>query len=85
MENIINRVALEHDLPVSTIRTEMEKAIHEGFMNPEGRMKEVFGGREPTPEELIAFLAAALDVLEPDDAALEDAELDDPEDPSNEP
>ena len=85
MENIINRVALEHDLPVSTIRTEMEKAIHEGFMNPEGRMKEVFGDREPTPEELIAFLAAALDVLEPDDAALEDAELDDPEDPSNEP
>ena len=85
MENIINRVALEHDLPVSTIRTEMEKAIHEGFMNPEGRMKEVFGDREPTPEELIAFLAAALDDVEPDDAALEDAELDDPEDPSNEP
>lgn len=85
MENIINRVALDHDLPVSTIRTEMEKAIHEGFMNPEGRMKEVFGGREPTPEDLIAFLAAALDVLEPDDAALEDADLDDPEDPANEP
>ena len=85
MENIINRVALEHDLPVSTIRTEMEKAIHEGFMNPEGRMKEVFGDREPTPEELIAFLAAALDDVEPDDAALEDAELDDPEDPANEP
>ena len=85
MENIINRVALEHDLPVSTIRTEMEKAIHEGFMNPEGRMKEVFGDREPTPEELIAFLAAALDVVELDDAALEDADLNDPEDPANEP
>ena len=85
MENIINRVALDHDLPVSTIRTEMEKAIHEGFMNPEGGMKEVFGGREPTLEELIAFLAAALDVVESDDAALEDADLDDPEDPANEP
>ena len=72
MENIINRVALEHDLPVSTIRTEMEKAIHEGFMNPEGLMKEVFGGCEPTPEEL-------------EDAALEDTKLDDPEDPANEP
>lgn len=85
MENIINRVALEHDLPVSTIRTEMEKVIHEGFKNPEGRMKEVFGDREPTPEELIAFLAAALDVVELDDAALEDADLNDPEDPANEP
>lgn len=85
MENIINRVALEHDLPVSTIRTEMEKAIHEGFKNPEGRMKEVFGDREPTPEELIAFLAAALDVVELDDAALEDADLNDPEDPANGP
>ena len=85
MENIINRVALDHDLPVSTIRTEMEKAIHEGFMNPVGRMKEVFGGCEPTPEELIAFLAAALDDVDSDDAALEDADLDDPEDPANEP
>ena len=85
MENIINRVALDHDLPVSTIRTEMEKAIHEGFMNPDGHMREVFGDREPTPEELIAFLAAALDDVELDDAALEDAELDYPEDPTNEP
>ena len=85
MENIINRVALEHDLPVSTIRTEMEKAIHEGFRNPDGHMREVFGDREPTSEELIAFLAAALDVVELDDAALEDADLNDPEDPANEP
>ena len=85
MENIINRVALEHDLPVSKIRAEMQSAIHEGFMNPEGRMKEVFGGCEPTPEELIAFLAAALDDVESDDAALEDADLDDPEVPANEP
>jgi hypothetical protein len=85
MENIINRVALDHDLPVSAIRTEMEKAIHEGFMNPEGHMKEIFGEREPTPEELIAFLAAALDVVESDDAALEDAKLGDPEDPDYKP
>ena len=61
MEHIINRVALEHDVPVSTVRAEMEKAIHEGFQNPEGCMKEIFGGREPTPEELIQFLATALD------------------------
>lgn len=85
MENIINRVALEHDLPVSKIRAEMQSAIHEGFMNPEGRMKEVFGDREPTPEELIAFLAAALDDMESDDAALEDAKLGDPENPDYEP
>ena len=85
MENIINRVALDHDLPVSTIRTEMEKAIHEGFMNPDGHMREVFGDREPTSEELIAFLAAALDDVDSEDAALEDTKLDDPEDPANEP
>jgi len=64
MEHIINRVALEHDLPVSVIRTEMEKAIHEGFMNPEGHMKEVFGDREPTVEEMIAYLAAKLEEVE---------------------
>ena len=67
MENIINRVALEHDLPVSTIRAEMQSAIHEGFMNPEGRMKEVFGDREPTVEEMIAFLAAKLEEVEFED------------------
>ena len=85
MEHILTRVALDHDLPVSTVRAEMQSAIHEGFMNPNGHMREVFGDREPTPEELIAFLAAALDDVESYDAALEDAELDDPEDPANEP
>jgi len=50
MEHILNRVALEHDLPISTVRSAMESAIHEGFENPNGRMKEVFGDREPTVE-----------------------------------
>ena len=85
MEHIINRVALEHDLPVSVICTEMEKAIHEAAVHPTELYASVFGDREPTPEELIAFLAAALDDVELDDAALEDAELDYPEDPTNEP
>lgn len=57
MEHIINRVALEHDLLVSTVRNAMESAIHEGFQNPNGHMKEVFGDREPTAEEMVAFLA----------------------------
>ena len=57
MEHIINRVALEHDLPVSTIRTEMEKAIHEAAENPTELYASIFGDREPTPEELIAVLA----------------------------
>ena len=57
MEHILNRVALEHDLPVSSVRAAMESAIHEGFQNPNGRMKEVFGDREPTVEEMIAYLA----------------------------
>ena len=67
MEHIINRVALEHDLPVSTVRAAMEEAIHEGFLNPEGRMKEIFGDREPTVEEMIAYLATALEAVEFED------------------
>jgi len=57
MEHIINRVALEHDLPVSVIRTEMEKAIHETAVHPTELYASIFGDREPTPEELIAVLA----------------------------
>ena len=67
MEHIINRVALEHDLPVSTVRKAMEEAIHEGFMNPNGHMREVFGDREPTVEEMIAYLAAKLEEVEFED------------------
>ena len=57
MEHILNRVALEHDLPVSTVRALIQSAIHEGYMIPNEQMKEVFGDREPTVEEMIAFLA----------------------------
>ena len=57
MEHIINRVALEHDLPVSVICTEMEKAIHEAAVHPTELYASVFGDREPTPEEMIAVLA----------------------------
>lgn len=67
MEHIINRVALEHDLPVSTVRAAMEEAIHEGFQNPEGRMREIFGDREPTPEELVAYPARMIDEVEFED------------------
>lgn len=67
MEHIINRVALEHDLPVSTVRKAMESAIHEGFQNPNGRMKEVFGEREPTVEELVAYLAQMIENVEFED------------------
>lgn len=67
MEHIINRVALEHDLPVSTVRKAMEEAIHEGFNNPNGHMREVFGDREPTVEEMIAYLAAKLEEVEFED------------------
>ena len=57
MEHILNRVALEHDLPVSTVRALIQSAIHEGYMIPNEQMKEVFGDREPTVEELVAYLA----------------------------
>ena len=60
MENIINRVALDHDLPVSTIRTEMEKAIHEAAVYPTELYASIFGDREPTPEELIAVLTTMI-------------------------
>ena len=64
MEHILNRVALEHDVPVSTVRSAMESAIHEGYMNPEGRMREVFGDQQPTVEELIAYLVQMIEELE---------------------
>ena len=67
MEHIINRVALEHDLPVSTVRKAMESASHEGFQNPNGRRKEVFGDREPTVEEMIAYLAQMIANVEFED------------------
>ena len=67
MKHIINRVALEHDLPVSTVRAAMEEAIHEGFLNPEGRMREIFGDREPTVEEMVAFLAQMIANVEFED------------------
>ena len=67
MEHIIRGVALEHDLPVSKVREEMVAAIHEGFNNPDGRMREVFGDREPSPEELIAVLAQMIEDVEFED------------------
>ena len=67
MEHIINRVALEHDLPVSTVRKAMDSAITVGFQTPNGHMKEVFGDREPTVEELIAYLAQMIANVEFED------------------
>ena len=67
MEHILNRVALEHDLPVSTVRSAMASAIHEGYQNPNGHMKEVFGDREPTVEELVAYLAQMIENVEFED------------------
>lgn len=67
MEHIINRVALEHDLPVSVIRSEMEAAIHKAANKTE-MFTTIFGDHEPTPEEFIAALAVMLD-------AADDAEM----------
>lgn len=67
MEHILTRVALDHDLPVSTVRAEMQSAIHEGFMNPNGHMRGVFGDREPTVEEMIAYLAQMIANVEFED------------------
>ena len=59
MEHILNRVALEHDLPVSSVRAAMESAIHEGFMNPNGHMREVFGDRELCSAKLYSVRATS--------------------------
>jgi len=64
MEHIINRVALEHDLPVSKIREEMVTAIHEAAVHPTELYASVFGDREPTPEEMIAVLAQMIADIE---------------------
>ena len=36
-------------------------------MNPNGRMRETFGDKEPTVEEMIAYLAAKLEEVEFED------------------
>lgn len=64
MEHIINRVALEHELPVSKIREEMVTAIHEAAVHPTELYASVFGDREPTPEEMIAVLAQMIADIE---------------------
>lgn len=61
MEHIIQRVALEHDLPVSKVREEMVAAIHEAAENPTELFMTVFGNREPTPEEMITTLAQMIE------------------------
>ena len=61
MEHIIQRVALEHDLPVSKVREEMVAEIHEAAENPTELFMTVFGNREPTPEEMITTLAQMIE------------------------
>ena len=61
MERIIQRIALDRDLPVDRVRRDMIEAIHAGFENPNGRLREIFGDTEPTPEELILALSLLLD------------------------
>ena len=68
MERILNRIALDHDLPVSVIRSEMEAAIHKAAANKTELFTTIFGDHEPTPEEFIAALAVMLD-------AADDAEM----------
>ena len=34
MEHVINRIALDNDLPVSKVREDMVAAIHEAAQNP---------------------------------------------------
>lgn len=64
MERTINRVALDHDLPVSVIRSEMEAAIYEAAANKTELFTTIFGDREPTPEEFISALAVMLDAAD---------------------
>ena len=64
MEHIINRVALEHDLPVSKVREEMVTAIHEAAVHPTELYASIFGDREPAPEEMIAVLAQMIAEIE---------------------
>lgn len=68
MEHIINRVALDNDLPVSKVREDMVAAIHEAAENPTELYKAVFGDREPTPEEMIAVLAQMIDEVDLEEA-----------------
>ena len=68
MEHIINRVALDNDLPVSKVREDIVTAIHEAAENPTELFRAVFGDRKPTPEEMIAVLAQMIDEVDLEEA-----------------
>lgn len=59
-EAAIKKVAQKNGVTVEHVRSEMKKAILEGYMNPETREKwtELFGeGRLPEPEEFILVMS----------------------------
>lgn len=59
-EAIIRRIARENRVNEMAVRKEMEKAIMEGYQNPQARQEwnRLFGaGHVPTPEEFIVVIA----------------------------
>lgn len=59
-EAIIRRIAKENRVNETVVRKEMEKAIMEGYQNPQARQEwnRLFGaGHVPTPEEFITVIA----------------------------
>jgi hypothetical protein len=59
-EAAIKKVAQQNGVSVEQVRSEMKKAILEGYRNPETRAKwnELFGeGHLPEPEEFIVVMS----------------------------
>lgn len=57
MKDIISKVAAQNDVSEAEVREEIEKAIHEAFLQKSSAFVEAFGDRESTPEEFIKMMA----------------------------
>ena len=53
MKEVLKQVALKNGVSEEEVREEMEKAIHEAYLQKAPAFVETYGDREPTVEEFL--------------------------------
>lgn len=53
MKEVLKQVALQNGVSEEEVREEMEKAIHEAYLQKSPAFVETYGDREPTVEEFL--------------------------------
>lgn len=64
-KEIYERIAKENHTTSSVVREEMQKAIKEGFLNPDPKIQKEWkkikiSGEIPTPEELLSYMVGCI-------------------------